>query len=204
MFLFGITGGIGSGKSLVCNFLRQCDIPIMDADRLAKDITVNDEQVRSELIAEFGQNVYLENGQLNKDYMSGLVFSKPDARVKINKIIHPRVLTAITSEARALHENKGHALIGIEAALIYEAGMENIFDAIIVVDAPLDKRIEWVRKRNLLTKAEVSRRINAQTPAIEKRKLADFVLLNDAGLTELKGKSHQLQQWLLHKSGLQK
>ena len=196
MFLFGVTGGIGAGKTTVCRLLRESGVPILEADPLAKELTNRLPEIRQALTAEFGADVYAENGELNKERLSEIVFSDPEKRRRVNQIIHPHVLQAIRHEAERLQREEGHELVGVEAALIYESGMEQMLDAVVVVTAPLDKRIAWLQQRNQLTRAEVEKRMQAQMPVAEKIKRADYVLENDGSLDQLRARVHALLDWL--------
>jgi dephospho-CoA kinase len=197
MFLFGITGGIGSGKSAVCHLLQQKGVPIIAADPLAKELTHRLPEIRTALTTEFGTDVYSHDGHLNKDKLSEIVFSDPQARERVNAIIHPHVLKWIREEARRLAEEEQQQLIGVEAALIYESGMEKMLDAVVVVTAPLEKRLQWLEQRDRLPRQTILQRVNAQMPIAEKIQRADYVIENDGSLTELADKVEALYNWLV-------
>lgn len=196
LFLFGVTGGIGCGKSVVCHFLNRKGIPIIEADALAKDLTNTLPEIRQSLTNEFGSDVYNSEGLLNVEKLSQLVFSDAAARTRINEIIHPHVLQQIQDQAKAISAQE--KLIGVEAALIFESQMHKMLNAVIVVSAPLEKRIEWIRKRNL-PRDEILRRIQSQMPLAEKIQLADYVIENDGSLQQLATKVDALHSWLIEK-----
>lgn len=197
MFLFGVTGGIGCGKSVVCQFLKEKDVPIIEADPLAKDLTNRLPEIRRALTEEFGADIYI-SGSLNVEKMSQLIFSDAAARTRVNQIIHPHVVREILHQAQRLASD-GHKLIGVEAALIYESTMQKMLNAVIVVSAPLEKRIEWIQKRNHLSRSEILQRIASQMPLSEKIQLADYVIENDGTLQQLAAKVDTLYSWLLEK-----
>lgn len=196
MLLFGITGGIGTGKTAVCGFLREEGLPIIEADPLAKHLTATLPEIKDALIEKFGKAIYKPNGELNKTRMRELVFEDQGSRALINAIIHPHVFTAIQSEAARLNSVKSQSLIGVEAALIYESKMQVILDQVIVVDAPLEIRIQRIQARNQLTREQVLKRIAAQMPMAEKIELADFVIQNNRDLTHLRQETQKLYNWL--------
>ncbi|MFQ5605756.1 MAG: dephospho-CoA kinase [bacterium] len=196
MLLFGITGGIGCGKTLVTKLLIARGVPIIEADPLAQELTIRLPEIRQALTSEFGADVYTPEGRLNKEKLSQLIFSDSTTRERINQIIHPPVLRWIQNEANRLHTEESHRLIGVEAALIYEAGMDRMLNRIVVVNAPLEKRIQWLQKRNNLSREEVLKRIESQIPLDEKVEKADYVIENDGTLKDLSQKVEALSIWL--------
>ncbi|MFQ6116253.1 MAG: dephospho-CoA kinase, partial [bacterium] len=196
MLLFGVTGGIGCGKTAVCKILKEKGVPILEADPLAKELTNRLPEIRQALILEFGKDVYGQDGKLNKDFLSQIVFSNPEAREKVNQIIHPHVLNWINEEAKRLHTDENQKLVGVEAALIYESKMDRMLDAVVVVSAPLEKRIKWLQKRNNVSGEEILKRIDSQMPLAEKVKRADYVIENDGSLSDLEKKVDLLYKWL--------
>ncbi len=195
MFLFGVTGGIGSGKSTVCRFLRDCGVPIIEADALARDLTNRLPQIRAALSRAFGPGIYTREGHLDKAKLSAIVFSEAETRAKVNRIIHPHVLDHIHAEAARLAE-AGHELVGVEAALIYEASMETTLDAVVVVTAPAHQRARRIAARDGLDPLAIEQRMQAQMPAEEKAARADYVLENDGDLEALQKKVQALHRWL--------
>lgn len=197
MFLFGITGGIGSGKSTICEFLRKRDIPIIAADPLAKRLTNELSEIRKALTNKFGAEVYTETGELNRDKLSAIVFSDEAARQRVNEIIHPHVFNWIQGEVARLQNEEERTLVGVEAALIYESEMEKILDAVVVVTAPLERRIDWIAGRDQLSQSDIRKRIDAQMPISEKVRRADYVIENNGTLADLETQVDDLHKWLL-------
>ena len=198
MLLFGVTGGIGSGKTAVCNFLKEKKVPIIEADPLAKELSNHSPEIRRALVTEFGENVYLESGSLNKELLSQLVFSDAGTRERINQIIHPPVFKAILDQVNQFKQ-KNQSLVGVEAALIYESKMERILNEVVVVTAAMEKRIDWIQSRDGFSQEEILKRINSQMPLEEKIKHADYVIENDGALSDLAEKVDELYNWLFSK-----
>ena len=196
MVLFGVTGGIGSGKSVVCGFLKKNGIPILEADPLAKKLTNTSPEIRKAMISEFGPDIYAQDGDLNKETLRQLVFSNSATRQRVNQIVHPHVFDWIQKEAERLDHEEQVKLVGVEAALVYESGMEKMLDVVVVVDAPVDKRVRWIQRRNQLSEEEIRKRLASQMPAEEKKKLADYVIVNDGTLKDLEKKVVDLLEWL--------
>ncbi len=178
----GITGGIGTGKTYVCERFRELGIPILNADQLAKRLIRERLSIRSSLIQDIGKNVYLPNGEIDKAYLRNAIFSKKKTAEVVNGIVHPEVF----KETERWFSRQSTVYAIKEAALIYESQGHTGFDKIIVVMAPLDIRIQRVMKRDSISKAEVMKRIKSQWPEERKIALADYVISNDGegGLNE--------------------
>ncbi len=200
MLCFGITGGIGCGKTMVSEGLRRRGVLVIDADSLAKELTNTLPEIREKLVAAFGPDVYLSDGSLNRERLSSLVFRDPEARERINAIIHPAVQHEVERRFQEAAD-RGARIAGVEAALIYESGMDRTLDVVVVVTAPLERRIKWLRKRDGLSRQKVLQRMNAQMPLEEKEARADYVVRNDGSLQDLEVRIAELHQWLLQRAG---
>ena len=186
MLKIGITGGIGCGKSLVVKFLQQEGVIIISADQIANEIVNSNSEVKQKLISEFGADIYTSNGLLDRKKVADIVFSNAEARIKINTIVHPVVITRQSEELKKIEESGKIEIAGVEAALIYEAHAEHQFDAVIVVTAPLESVIKRLQKRDGLNKSEIMKRINSQMALEEKIERADYVVHNNGSIDELK------------------
>lgn len=175
----GLTGGIGSGKSLVCQLFRLLGISIFDADQEAKLILSGDNRLKEQLTSLFGSAVYSPEGILNRQYLASLLFTNPIALQQVNALVHPLVKGAFEDWYRRC---KGPYVL-LEAAILFESGFHTFMDASILVTAPEFLRINRVMKRDGLTEEKVLSRINNQWKEDETRKLADYIIRNDG--TEL-------------------
>lgn len=188
MKIIGITGGIGTGKSTVAAMLRERGWPIISSDDVGKELMDNDAEVRAALAGLFGQDVLLP-GTVNRGAIAAAIFGSTDEhrRVKkeLEKVIHPRVIASNLAWLES-QRTAGSPLAAIESALLYEVGLEDGFDHVIVVDAPLDVRVARVRERSGLSEEEVQARIDEQMPMQEKRSAADFVIDNSGTLDNLR------------------
>ncbi len=178
----GLTGGIGSGKSTVADFLHKKGITVFDADKLAKELMISDERLRRKLIENFGEEVY-SGGELNRKYLAEKIFNDEKKIEKINAIVHP-VVKEHLSDMMA-DELKKNDIVAAEAALIFEANMESMFDYVWTVTADEEIRIERTMKRSNLTRDEALRRIANQLPEKEKISKADFVFYNNYSIEKL-------------------
>lgn len=175
MIKIAVTGGIGSGKSYISHLLEDMHIPVYNADNEAKRLTVSDAGIRGELIALLGEEVY-KDGLLNKPLLASYLFSDPAHVLQINSIIHPRVRKDFTVWVER-HEKC--EIVGMESAILYEAGFQDTVDAVIMVYAPVELRIQRAMYRDGASEEQVRARIAAQMDDEEKRRRADFTVVND-------------------------
>lgn len=178
MIRLGITGGIGSGKSVVSKLLRIMDVPVYDSDTESKRLTVQDATIRQQLIDWVGPSVYLADGSLNKPYFASCVFSSSENASKANAIIHPVVKRDFLEWAER-QEQAGHQLCAIESAILYEAKFEDVVEAVVMVSASLDTRIQRTMQRDGASYEVVMERIKRQMDDAEKIQKADFVVYNE-------------------------
>jgi dephospho-CoA kinase len=184
--IIGITGGIGSGKSTIANWIKEEGYTVISSDEIAKEQMRNNNELKNKLIDEFGEEVYNENGELNKAKISDLIFHPTHSKVKkINQIVHPYAIDEIVSQLDKL-ANEGEKRIFVESALMYESGMAEGYDYIVTVFTDEEKVIERVVARSGLTEKKIGTIMKSQLNPIEKKKLADFTIENNGTLEELK------------------
>lgn len=176
MIRIGVTGGIGSGKSVVCDIFRIYDIPVFDADIEAKRLNDTSQTIRRQLIHHFGPDIY-ENDRLNRRRFAELIFSN-DQNINIaNSIIHPVVADCFLEWCNSYKECP---VVVIDAALLIEAGFNQFVDKVITVYTPEETRIERVMKRDRVSREQVEARMFNQMPEEEKVKHSDYVIYNDS------------------------
>jgi dephospho-CoA kinase len=171
----GITGGIGSGKSLVCRLFSHLGVPVYQADERAKQITATNQLVRSRVAQLLGSEALNEFG-LNTKFVAQKVFNDKVLLNDLNAIIHPAVAADFSSWC---DEHQNHPFLLKEAAILFETGSYKNMDKTILVTAPVDLRIQRVAKRDGANKEEVLQRIQNQWTDEQKIPLADFVIVND-------------------------
>lgn len=171
----GITGGIGSGKSVVSRLLELMDVPVYISDMEAKRITNTSEVIRRKLIALAGPEVF-KGGELNRALLASYMFGQPEHVQQVNAIIHPQVKEDFRRWAAC---RKGDCLVGMESAILLEAGFREEVDYVVMVYAPLEVRVARAMKRDHSPKESVMKRIGAQMSDETKRGQADFVIVND-------------------------
>ena len=179
MTSIAITGGIGSGKSYVSALLQAAGIPVYNTDNEAKRLMLSDEGIRQDLIALLGEGVYTD-GALNKPMLASYLFAGPENAARINAIVHPRVKADFR---RWMEEQEGQEIVGLECAILFEAGFEDAVDAVVTVYAPEALRVERAMKRDGATEAQIRARIAAQMDEEEKCRLSDYIIYNDGSIS---------------------
>lgn len=178
-----VTGGIGSGKSVFCKMLEAKGFLVIKADPLAKELINSDARIRKAIIKIFGNEVY-PDGKLDSSYLAKKIFTDPGNVKKINSIVHPVVISKIEE---ALNDSKERAVF-VEAALIFEAKMEKMFDHVVLVTANDEIRIERTIKRDGSSREEVIKRMQNQLPDEKKKGKSHYVFQNNGTIEELNGK----------------
>jgi len=176
MLKVGITGGIGSGKTTCCRIFETLGIPVYYADEGAKRLMYKNKKLKTEIKKVLGDEAYHSNGRMNKAYIGQKIFSDKSLLKKVNALVHPAVALDVMAWFGNI-KNKPYALE--EAALLIESGAYKFFDELIVVTAPINRRISWVMKRDKLSKKEVSQRLKNQLSDEERIKKANFIIAND-------------------------
>ncbi len=171
----GITGGIGSGKTTVCEIFKLLGVPVFHADDEAKILQNNDLHIRELLIKLFGKHIYFPDGMLDRKKLAGLIFNNSEALAKVNSIIHPAVRNSFLKWANN-HQDAYYILY--EAAILLESGYASDFDRTILVFAEEKVRIERVIKRDNVSEELVKQRINNQMTEAQKIKMVDFIIEN--------------------------
>jgi dephospho-CoA kinase len=174
MNIIGITGGIGSGKSILSKLFEVFEIPVYIADREAKRLMDSSSDIRLKLIEKFGKTIYSESN-LNRKKLAELIFSDPEAVSYVNSIVHP----AVQKDFALWIKSRSCPVVAIESAILFESGFDLLVNFIVTVSAPLEARIERVRKRDDLSEKEIADRIKNQISEKERINRSDFVIFND-------------------------
>lgn len=175
MIKLGITGGIGSGKTIVAKILTTMGVPVYISDDEAKRLMVSDPVIITGLKKLIGDDAYIE-GQLNKNKIGDYLFSSPSHASKINSLVHPRVKEDFEQWAK---QQADYPIVAIESAILFEAKLKSSVDYTILVYASEDTRIERAMKRDSTTLSSVKKKVVAQSKESDKIDLADFLLCND-------------------------
>lgn len=192
MVKVGITGGIGSGKSVLCEIWQSLGAYIVNADDIAKNLIVNNEKLRQKIVEVFGKKAFRANGSLNRKYLAEEAFGKGKVE-ELNKIVHPVVIKNIERQIEYAKQ-QGYEAVIYEAALLLQHLRPKNLDYVVLVLADENKRIDRVARRDEVGKKLVVDRINHQQDFDELKDRADIVVDNNESLSELKSKAHKIYQ----------
>lgn len=182
--LAGLTGGIATGKTTVANLFREKGIYIIDADLIAREVVKKGMPAWRMIKEEFGDEILREDGELDRKKLGSIVFSSKEKIQKLNSIVHPFVRERMMEEIeRAISMEKN---ILLDIPLLFENGIHQWLRPVILVYAPLEVQIERLMKRDGLSREECEKRIRAQMPIEEKKKLADYIIDNSSDISKTK------------------
>ncbi len=188
MLKVGLTGGIGCGKSTVCDYFSKLGIPIIDTDVLSRQAVAKGSTTLNTLAREFGSDILLADGSLDRTKMRDLVFSDPEKLQKLESIVHPVIRKLLSQELDKL--NAVYVIIAIP--LLLEKNWHSAVDRILVIDCPIELQMQRTLKRDDNTEVGIQRIIDVQTSREQKIEAADDVICNDSNLDTLHNRIEQL------------
>jgi dephospho-CoA kinase len=200
VFLVGLTGGIGSGKSTAAERLAELGVPVIDADAVAREIVAPGEPTLVELADRFGARILRSDGSLDRQALADIVFRDTTARADLDRLTHPRIAGRIATriaELSASWEAAGPPMAVVDHPLLIETGQAGRFDAVVVVLVPEEERVRRLVELRGLGEADVRARIAAQTDDDTRRRLATHVLTNDGSVEELRRQVDRLYDELV-------
>lgn len=175
MLKIGITGGIGSGKSMVCEIFKKIGVPVYHADHEARNLMASNAQIIDQLTRIFGKKIYRQN-KLDREKLAALIFNDEEKIQKVNSIVHPIVFEHFFSWVELFKE---YTYVIKEAAILFESGADKHLDKIITISAPEALKIKRVMERDNVIESEVRNRMKNQLDEEEKIKRSDYVIIND-------------------------
>lgn len=184
MSVYGLTGGIGVGKSTVANIFQESGIPVVLADGVGRQVAAKGSDGLAEIVSSFGADILDANGELDRRKLGTLIFNNPDRRRHLEGILHPRVRYLSQELFRNL-EQVGNQIVIYESALLYETQRHTEMRGVILVTASEEQRIARVRSRDGSDEEDVRKRIRAQMDEEEKLGLADHIVDNSGDLQAL-------------------
>lgn len=190
MKIIGLTGGIGSGKTTVANMFRELGVPVYDSDQEAKLLMNTSKKLRKAIIGLFGDNAYVNN-VLNRQYIADKVFKDSNLLNKLNSIVHP----AVREHFLVWADSKNTDYVIQESAIIFENDNQSFYDAIILVTAPIEDRIDRILKRDNTTRENILYRMSNQFNDEQKEKLSNFIVFNK-NISETRLKIKEINDFL--------
>jgi dephospho-CoA kinase len=181
MSYFGLTGGVASGKSTAARMFEELGAHAIDADRIGHELLLASSPAYSEIVQRFGREILDATGEINRNRLGALVFSDPEKLRALNAIVHPRIIARVEELAEQFSSRNPAAVILVDAALIFEAGIGGRFEKVIVTWCRPEQQLERLKHKGL-TREQAESRIAAQIPAEEKRRRADFVIDSSGSL----------------------
>ena len=192
----GLTGGIASGKSTVSRMFTDLDVPVIDADVIAREVVAPGSRALVAIVNAFGEDVLTDEKSLKRARLGEIVFSDPSKKKILENILHPEIIAEQDRRLKDL-ELEGRAPIAIvDAAVMIESGSWKRFDAIVVVDCDESQQICRLRRRNGMNEDEAIKRVNAQMPLSEKVKYADHVIDNRGSIDDTRKQVEELMKLL--------
>jgi dephospho-CoA kinase len=173
----GLTGGIGSGKTTVTDLLSACGAVIVDSDVLAREVVARGTEGQAAVVAEFGPDVLAPDGELDRQRLAGLVFTDPEARARLNSVVHPRVRRRA---AELVAQAPAGAVVVQAIPLLVEVGLADEFDLVVVVDVDPEVAVHRLVTSRGMSELDARARIEAQAPRAQRLAAADVVLDNSA------------------------
>ncbi len=175
--IVGLTGGISTGKSTVTQMFQSIDIPVIETDKISKEMLKKGTEGYEEVVTTFSRSVLLTNDEINRKKLAQIVFSNPQRRKKLNSIVHPRVKSVVKTEIQK-HKELGSKMIVLDVPLLFETDFIDLVDKTIVVYTTYKKQKERLMERERIDKDYAELKISAQMPLNRKVDLADYVIDN--------------------------
>ena len=195
MKLVGLTGGIASGKSTVAKILQGLGAAIVNADDLAREVVLPGREAWKEIVASFGADILQTDQNLDRQKLRTLIFNQPEARKRLESIIHPRV-RALAEERIRQYGAAGYPVVIYEVPLLFEGKLQEWLRPVILVACDVETQTARLQKRDHLTAADAEKHIAAQMSLKDKRRLADYVIENNGSLEDLERQTRQILEEL--------
>jgi len=195
MKVIGLTGGIGSGKSTVSQFLAELGAVIIDADKVGHEVLNPGTEAWQEVVATFGRQILTPGGEIDRAKLGEMVFANPESRLRLNQIMHPRIYEILKSQIEH-YRQQGADVVVLEIALLLEVDWTQLVDEVWVTIASEDTVLRRLADRSALSKEQALARIRSQISNEERMKRADVVINSDGDLSEFKAKVRKLWERL--------
>ncbi len=188
MITVGLTGNVAGGKTVVADRWREAGIAVIDADRLGHAVLTEDSVAQKALVETFGTEIVGRNGSIDRVALGARAFRSPEATARLNAIVHPPLLERLDREIDA-SRREGHRVVVVDAALIFEFGIPENLDRVVLVTAPRELRAERLARQRNLSPERIEELMAAQMPDAEKVDRSDYVIVNDGPIELLLDKA---------------
>ena len=195
MRVFGLTGGIGSGKSTVARLFREENIPVVDADRISREITSPGKPAYIEIVGRFGEEILSPDGRIDRKMLGAIIFTDPGKRAYLEAITHPRISEGMREAISAL-ASEGHPVVIVEAALIHEREPQGMFEGVIGVRCGRGSQIERLMRRDGISREQALQMVSSQMDPEKKARASDYVIDNSGDLDETRAQVRALAKTL--------
>lgn len=193
--IIGLTGSIASGKSTVAEMLKALNLPIIDADLVARVVVEPGTETLKQIVEAFGEEVMLDDGTLNRPKLGDIIFHEPAARKTLNDIIHPAIRQEMLRQRDELLKNGAKDIV-MDIPLLFESRLQHFVEKILVVSVTEETQLKRLMERNNLSEKDAKARISSQLPLSEKEKGADAVIYNNESLESTSEQLHKiLSKW---------
>ena len=197
MLRIGLTGGIGSGKTVVSDRFRELGVPVIDTDVIARELVTPGSEALNEIIKTFGDRILTREGKLDRKHLGKLVFADTREREKLEAILHPKILELALSRVEEL--DAPYCILVVP--LLVETEFIEFVDKILLVDAPDNNRIKWIKGRSGLSETDIQNIMDAQTNREERLAAVDWVIDNDGTVNQLEAKVDALHKQIIWSLG---
>jgi dephospho-CoA kinase len=199
--VFGLTGGLASGKGVVAARFSRRGLPVVNADMLAREVVMPGSEGLAAVVAAFGPAMLTEGGELDRKALGRCVFADPEARRRLESITHPRIQAAKRARMRALEE-RGEPLACYEVPLLVEVGLTEELRPVVVVAAKEAQQLERALRRDGMSEADARARLSAQLPLARKIAVADYVIQNDGSLAQAEAEADRVLEAICAERGV--
>jgi dephospho-CoA kinase len=179
-----VTGGAGSGKTSVCNRLKELGLKVISSDTLARKVVAPGGAAYQKIVQHFGKKILLPDGHLNRHKLRQIIINDDASRAALERCIHPEI-TKLVQLNIAQAQQDGERFVLIEVPLLFELGIQDQFDIVLMISAARELRIQRLMERDNVTRNEAEDLINVQLPDDEKEKQADFIIKNNGSMDQL-------------------
>lgn len=200
--IIGVTGSSGAGKSTVCEMLQnEYNIKIVNADKIAKELSKKGTNYLKDIVKQFGTEILLENGELNRAKLAEIIYSDTSKREKLNECTFKHIKEEIKNNIKQIYNENEKAIIAIDAPLLYEAELDKICEFVIgVISVSRELQIERIVQRDIVTKKQAEDRLNAQKPNSFYVEKSQYSIINDGRISEIKAQIDKIFHKYINKN----